>query len=105
MSASDITSSFVPEIISDCFVAPFSSVVTVIVQTSLSDSIITSFLISWSAEAWSESSECPPKIGAITRPIKQVSFIKIFIEGPEVSLNGSPTVSPVTAALWASEPL
>ena len=27
------------------------------------------------------------------------------MEGPEVSLNGSPTVSPVTAALCASEPL
>ena len=26
-------------------------------------------------------------------------------DGPEVSLNGSPTVSPTTAALWASEPL
>ncbi|MNT45224.1 hypothetical protein D3C72_1817920 [compost metagenome] len=46
-----------------------------------------------------------PKIGAITNPIKQVNLIKIFIEGPEVSLNGSPTVSPVTAALCASEPL
>ena len=29
----------------------------------------------------------------------------MFMEGPEVSLNGSPTVSPVTEALWASEPL
>ena len=29
----------------------------------------------------------------------------MFIEGPEVSLKGSPTVSPVTAALCASEPL
>ena len=46
-----------------------------------------------------------PKTGAITKPIKQVNFIKIFIEGPEVSLNGSPTVSPVTDALCASEPL
>jgi hypothetical protein len=44
------------------------------------------------------------KIGAITSPIKQVNLIKIFIDGPEVSLNGSPTVSPVTAALCASEP-
>jgi hypothetical protein len=45
-----------------------------------------------------------PNIGN-TKPIKQVNFIKIFIDGPEVSLNGSPTVSPVThAALCASEP-
>ena len=27
------------------------------------------------------------------------SLIRMFIEGPEVSLNGSPTVSPTTAAL------
>ena len=45
------------------------------------------------------SALCPPKIGAITSPIKHVSLIRIFIDGPEVSLNGSPTVSPVTAAL------
>ena len=48
---------------------------------------------------------CPPKIGAITKPTKHVSLIKIFIDGPEVSLKGSPTVSPVTAALCALEPL
>ena len=35
----------------------------------------------------------------------EVSLIRIFMEGPEVSLKGSPTVSPVTEALWASEPL
>ena len=29
----------------------------------------------------------------------------MFIAGPEVSLKGSPTVSPTTAALWGSEPL
>ncbi len=29
----------------------------------------------------------------------------MFIEGPEVSLKGSPTVSPTTAAAWVSEPL
>ena len=34
-----------------------------------------------------------------------INLIKIFIEGPEVSLNGSPTVSPVTLALCASQPL
>ena len=33
------------------------------------------------------------------------SLIKILIEGPEVSLKGSPTVSPTTAALCASDPL
>ena len=29
-------------------------------------------------------------------------MIRIFSEGPAVSLKGSPTVSPITAALWAS---
>ena len=33
-----------------------------------------------------------------------VSLIRMFIEGPLVSLNGSPTVSPVTAALCGSLP-
>ena len=33
------------------------------------------------------------------------SFIRIFTDGPAVSLNGSPTVSPTTAALWFSLPL
>ena len=28
------------------------------------------------------------------------SLIRMFRDGPEVSLNGSPTVSPTTAALW-----
>jgi hypothetical protein len=31
------------------------------------------------------------------------SLIKIFNEGPEVSFNGSPTVSPTTAALCGSD--
>src|SRR5690606_16434797 len=34
-----------------------------------------------------------------------MSFIRMLSEGPDVSLNGSPTVSPTTAALCASEPL
>jgi hypothetical protein len=33
------------------------------------------------------------------------NLIRILMEGPEVSFNGSPTVSPTTAALWASDPL
>ena len=35
----------------------------------------------------------------------ETSLMRIFRDGPEVSLNGSPTVSPMTAALWHSEPL
>ena len=33
------------------------------------------------------------------------SLIRMLIDGPDVSLNGSPMVSPTTAALWLSEPL
>lgn len=33
-----------------------------------------------------------------------LSFTKIFSEGPDVSFRGSPTVSPITAALCTSEP-
>src|SRR3989337_2711951 len=34
-----------------------------------------------------------------------ITVIIVFNEGPAVSLKGSPTVSPTTAALCASEPL
>ena len=36
--------------------------------------------------------------GAITRLTIAITLIKMFIAGPEVSLNGSPTVSPTTVA-------
>ena len=36
--------------------------------------------------------------GAITRLTIAITLIKIFMEGPDVSLKGSPTVSPTTAA-------
>merc|ERR1719507_2627961 len=39
-----------------------------------------------------------------TRLIMAVSFMTMFSAGPEVSFRGSPTVSPVTEFLWASEP-
>ena len=37
--------------------------------------------------------------GAITSATTDINFNKILSDGPEVSLNGSPTVSPTTAAL------
>ena len=37
--------------------------------------------------------------GAKTKLTIDISFINIFNEGPEVSLNGSPTTSPVIPAL------
>lgn len=33
-----------------------------------------------------------------------ISLIRMFRAGPDVSFNGSPTVSPTTAALWMSVP-
>jgi len=33
-----------------------------------------------------------------------INFIKMLRAGPEVSLSGSPTVSPTTAALWIYVP-
>mmetsp|Transcript_21521 Transcript_21521/g.53022 ORF Transcript_21521/g.53022 Transcript_21521/m.53022 type:complete len:238 (+) Transcript_21521:66-779(+) len=41
----------------------------------------------------------------VTRPNTVISLIKMFIEGPDVSLKGSPTVSPATVALCHSDPL
>src|SRR5437868_15085142 len=41
--------------------------------------------------------------GAITRDTIDMSLIRMFIEGPDVSLKGSPTVSPVTDALCGSD--
>ncbi len=43
-------------------------------------------------------------IEAITSATTLMSFRRMLSEGPEVSLKGSPTVSPTTAALCASEP-
>ena len=40
---------------------------------------------------------------AITIDTILISFIRMLSDGPDVSLNGSPTVSPTTVALWQSE--
>mmetsp|Transcript_10227 Transcript_10227/g.12202 ORF Transcript_10227/g.12202 Transcript_10227/m.12202 type:complete len:259 (-) Transcript_10227:1517-2293(-) len=40
--------------------------------------------------------------GAITSETTLMSFIRMLSDGPEVSLNGSPTVSPTTTALYSS---
>ena len=45
------------------------------------------------------------KKGAKTRDSTAISLMRMFSDGPEVSFSGSPTVSPMTAALCASEPL
>ena len=43
--------------------------------------------------------------GAISNATKFITLINGLIAGPAVSLKGSPTVSPITVALCASEPL
>ena len=42
---------------------------------------------------------------AITMLTIDMSLIRMLSEGPEVSLKGSPTVSPTMVALWFSLPL
>ena len=43
--------------------------------------------------------------GAISTETRFITLISGLIAGPAVSLNGSPTVSPMTVAACASEPL
>merc|ERR1712161_47665 len=45
------------------------------------------------------------KYAAKTRDTMACNFMTMFKAGPEVSLKGSPTVSPCTAASWASRAL
>ncbi len=42
--------------------------------------------------------------GANTTATIVMSLMRMLIAGPAVSLKGSPTVSPVTPAMWAPEP-
>lgn len=44
------------------------------------------------------------KKGANTNDSTAMSLIKMLSDGPDVSLRGSPIVSPITAALCGSEP-
>ena len=44
------------------------------------------------------------KNGAKTRDSTAMSLIKMLSDGPDVSLSGSPIVSPITAALCGSDP-
>lgn len=45
------------------------------------------------------------KKGANTRDSTAMSLMRMLSDGPEVSLSGSPMVSPMTAALCGSDPL
>lgn len=44
------------------------------------------------------------KNGANTSDSTAMSLMRMFRDGPEVSFKGSPTVSPITAALCGSDP-
>ena len=44
-------------------------------------------------------------LAAMSSETRFMTLISGLIAGPAVSLNGSPTVSPMTVAAWASEPL
>ena len=46
---------------------------------------------------------CSTKNVPKTREVIADNLMRMLIEGPDVSFNGSPTVSPTTAALCASE--
>ena len=43
--------------------------------------------------------------GRISSDTRFITLISGLIAGPAVSLNGSPMVSPITTAVWTSEPL
>lgn len=45
------------------------------------------------------------KKGANTSDSTAISLMRMLSEGPDVSLRGSPMVSPITAALCGSDPL
>lgn len=47
---------------------------------------------------------CVAKNGANTSDSTAMSLIRMLSDGPDVSLRGSPMVSPMTAALWGSDP-
>jgi hypothetical protein len=42
--------------------------------------------------------------GANTSETMVINFIRMLRDGPDVSLKGSPTVSPTTAAAWVGVP-
>ena len=48
---------------------------------------------------------CVAKKGANTSDSTAMSLMRMLSDGPDVSLRGSPMVSPITAALWGSDPL
>lgn len=59
----------------------------------------TYFFISPNRLSYQPKSENAANRDAISEATSETTVIWVFIEGPAVSLKGSPTVSPVTAAL------
>ena len=54
----------------------------------------------WSSPTLSETTAL-----AMSSETRFITLMSGLMAGPAVSLNGSPTVSPMTVASWASEPL
>ncbi len=54
---------------------------------------------------WSSPMLSCTTAGAISSEIRFITLISGLSDGPAVSLNGSPTVSPMIVASWASLPL
>lgn len=78
-------------------------------ETIVADLVGPSYWRKLTAPAHSETHllACQPRAttGAISSATTLITLIKIDTPGPEVSLKGSPTVSPTTAALCVSLPL
>ncbi len=54
---------------------------------------------------WSSPTESVITDGAINSDTRFITLSSGLIAGPAVSLNGSPTVSPMMVASWAGDPL
>src|SRR5690606_16956365 len=53
----------------------------------------------------SDQPAAPLNSGTASTAAIDISLMRMLIDGPAVSLNGSPTVSPITVALCTSDPL
>lgn len=83
-------------------IADASSQLMVEEETTLAscDWICVWFALLWSAGACEDFTAI---CGAMINETIDINLMRMFIDGPEVSLNGSPTVSPVTEALCGSD--
>src|SRR5699024_2818788 len=74
------------------------------IATTMIATETTAIRIRASGEASGPTLSCTTA-GAISNETRFITLINGLIAGPAVSLNGSPTVSPITVASCASDPL